>query len=124
MIDMINDYIGRAGYPMTAEEVIDDMQQAQQAGMLFTDPDGFFVLSLSREPGRDIPVDLFVVHGYVRAGNKALVQKWIDITKATAAYYNCRAVLFTTMRPKGFERLLKNYDCKPMQAMIFRREMI
>lgn len=123
-MDMIDDYISRAEYPMTREEVIDDMQMAQQTGTLFIDPEGFFVLGFSRTPGRGIPVDLFVIHGYVRPGNKALVQKWIDITKATAEYYNCRAVLFTTMRPKGFERLLKKYDCKPVPATIFRREMI
>lgn len=123
MIDIINDYINRAEYPMTPEEVLDDMQMAQKAGVLFVDPDGFLVLGFSRVPRPEIPTDLFVVHGYVRPGNKTLVQKWIDITKATAEYYNCRAILFTTMRPKGFERLLKKYDCRPIPATIFKKRV-
>jgi hypothetical protein len=102
----------RAKYPLSEEEVLSDMR----TGMLFADEDGFLVLGGKHRC-------LHVVHCYVRPGNTVLFDKFEKITDETARYFGCKAILFTTMRPKGLGRILGPRGYKPAGAVIFRKEV-
>lgn len=113
MIDMIRDYIRRAKYPLTEEEVLSDMQ----TGMLFSDEDGFLVLGGQHRC-------LHVIHCYVRPGNRELFDRFISVTNETAKYFGCQAILFTTARPEAFKKVLGPQGYKPTKAVIFKKEVI
>lgn len=110
---MVADYVRRAKYPVTTvQEVGEDMHR----GMTFTDPDGFLVLARNYD-------ELHVVHCYVRPGKPGLFKRFITITEEAARYFNCRAVLFTTMRPKGMGNVLGPHGYRPLPAVIFVKEV-
>lgn len=113
LLEMIDDYINRLKYLIPPSEVIADMQN----GMLFQDEDGFLVLGGDHQC-------LHVVHCYVRPGNQELFKKFIKITEETARYFGCRAILFTTVRPRAFGKLLAPHGYKPTEAVIFKKEVL
>ena len=109
---LIEDYIKRAKWPLTVDEVLADMIR----GITFHKEEGFLVLSRDNK-------DLHVVHCYVRPGAEKLFDEFIAITDETARYLNCRAVLFTTMRPRGFSKALGKHGYKSTPAVIFQKEV-
>lgn len=113
ILEMIDDYIKRAKYPMTQEEVLSDMK----TGMCFVEDEGFLVLGGHYK-------NLHVIHGYIKPGNKELFKKFIKITTITAKFFGCDSILFTTMRSKGFTKLMAREGCYPMEAVIFKKAVV
>ena len=66
--------------------------------------------------------ELHVVHCYVVPGEKQLFKDFINIAEITARQFNCRVVVFSTMRPKGFNKLLGPEGYKPV-ATVFGKEI-
>lgn len=114
MIELIEDYIKRSKVPLiTTEKVLSDMQQ----GMTFVDKDGFLVINRNDN-------ELYVAHCYAKPGNKKLFRIFINITDELARHFKCRAILFATMRPKGFNEVLNPFGYKPTNYVVFRKELI
>jgi hypothetical protein len=112
MNNMIEDFIKRSKCRYSVEQVKEDLNNGFR---LITDK-GFLSMTIDGD-------ELHVVHAYVVPGEAQLFQDFIKIAEITARQFNCRVVIFSTMRPKGFSKLLGPHGYKPV-ATVFGKEVI
>ncbi|WP_434132194.1 hypothetical protein KIAC18_003979 [Sporomusa sphaeroides] len=109
---MISDYIKRARFEhCTADMVKKDIAE----GISIVTDDGFLVMNIFDN-------ELHVVHCYAKPAAQTLFKDFVTITDLTAKRFGCKVILFTTRRPKAFEKVLGPQGYSPY-AIVFAKQV-
>ncbi|MEM5795994.1 MAG: hypothetical protein AAGU23_06945 [Bacillota bacterium] len=111
MDELIQDFIKRSKCRYNVEQVKQDMEN----GFSLVVDKGFLNMTIDGD-------ELHVVHAYVVPGETRLFKDFIKIAEITARQFNCRVIIFSTMRPKGFSKLLSPHGYKQV-ATVFGKEV-